>query len=198
MKTLPALPLSLQDAIEAALSELDQAAMEARVHNDPLQLPFSALSAFLRAQRQLYAEAAARMEATHQQAPIVSGSDVQVAIGRTLQVHGTAMVKLLSKGIVLGSAGILLASIALSGGASYWLGHRHGVEEGASVGLSANAVIASMPVSEGVVWEQLIRDNPGTIAAQMATCRKDVSVQAGRQACNLPVWIEPASAAAVH
>jgi hypothetical protein len=41
--------------IDAALSELDQSETEAKLHNDPLRLPWMALASFLRAQKQLHA-----------------------------------------------------------------------------------------------------------------------------------------------
>jgi hypothetical protein len=51
----------LDASIDAALVHLDRAATEAALHDDPLQMPFTALASFLRAQRQLYADGAASL-----------------------------------------------------------------------------------------------------------------------------------------
>jgi hypothetical protein len=84
--------------------------------------------------------------------------------------------------------------IAASGSVGYWQGHRNGVADGQALGLSSNAVIATMPATEGMVWEQLIRDNPHTIAASFVSCQNSATRQDGRLKCQLPVWIEEPSA----
>ena len=52
-----ALAPELDGTIQEAIAELDRSIMEAKLTDDPLRLPLSALASFLRAQQRLYVDA---------------------------------------------------------------------------------------------------------------------------------------------
>jgi hypothetical protein len=108
--------------IELALSELDRSVLEARIHDDPLRLPLSALASFLRAQRGLYADSVVSMQRSIEAArQPVRDEDMRLAVVQGISSHAVNAVRTMGWRNVLIGAAILVASIVAGVGGGYWL-----------------------------------------------------------------------------
>ncbi len=182
MSGQPAPSDDLDAGIEAALSELNISITEAKHHNDPLWMPLSALSAFLRVMRRLYADFAVSMRKSIEEAKQpVRDEDMRRAVVQGISAHAGAMVKSLSWSIRLAAVGILL----LVGGGSFWLGQS---TEAAKYVQVPEQLGVTLTGPDAAQWLDLIRNN--NIRGAMAQCT--VRIQASRKACDLPLWLESA------
>jgi hypothetical protein len=180
--------------VDAALVQLDRAAAEASVHDDPLQLPFTALAAFLRAQRQLYADAdvslARHIETARQP---VRDDEFRRAVISGISAHATKAVDAMNwrSTISLTLGGLVLAGVGFAGGALW----QHGIasaelEAAQSVIVKAHdGFPGGLKARDVALWQDLIRMNPGVEEA-MRSC-KSMPQSRGGSACALPVWTLP-------
>jgi hypothetical protein len=120
----PALAPELEATIEAAIAELDRSIMEAKLNDDPLRLPLSALAQFLRAQRRLYVDATLTLaEQIKESKRTFADDEINRVANRlvqqvNMQIQRTAMQRTIG-GICVGA----LILFALCAG-SYFYGQR--------------------------------------------------------------------------
>jgi hypothetical protein len=182
----------LDTSVDAALVHLDQAAAEAGLHDDPLQLPFTALASFLRAQRQLYADAgvslAQHIEIAKQP---VQDEALRRAVIQGISAHARAAVAAINlrTGAWL-AAGLLSAVLVGCGAGAWWQSDRSAAE----VASATNTVIAAhdgfgtgLKALDAAVWLDLIRMNPH-ITEAIHTCRPLPQADGG-SACAVPLWL---------
>src|SRR5271166_4405364 len=155
----------LATTLDAALSQLDRAATEASVHDDPLELPFTALAAFLRAQRQLYAEAdvslARHIETAKQP---VRDDELRRAVINGISAHATHAVWAINRRSVLYLAlgGFAMAGLGFAGGA-WWQHDISSAELAAAQSIIVEAHDGFPPglnVRDAAIWQELMRMNP--------------------------------------
>jgi hypothetical protein len=107
--------------IETALTELDRSVLEARIHDDPLRLPLSALASFLRAQRGLYVDSVVTMQRSIEAArQPVRDDDLRRAVVQGISSHASSAVRTMGWRNVLIGAAILVAVLAVGAGGGYW------------------------------------------------------------------------------
>lgn len=177
--------------VDAALAQLDRAAAEASVHEDPLQLPFTALAAFLRAQRQLYADAGVslgrHLEAARQP---VRDDEFSRAVTKGISAHATKAVDAINWRSTLWSTvtGLVLAGVGFAAGA-WW---QHDIAS-AQLAAAQSVIVAAhdgfppgMRARDVALWQDLIRMNPNAEAV-LRSCQPLPQAKGG-SACALPVW----------
>jgi hypothetical protein len=184
--------------VDAALAQLDRAAAEASVHDDPLQRPFIALAAFLRAQRQLYADAgvslARHIETARQP---VRDDELRHAVITGIGAYATQAVNAMNwrSTLWLTIGGLVLAGVGFAAGARW---QRDIVS--AELTAAQNTIVEAhdgFPAGRAqdvALWQELIRMNPHAEAA-LRSCLP-VPQPKGGSACALTVWtMLPAPAA---
>lgn len=108
--------------IELALSELDRSVLEARIHDDPLRLPLSALASFLRAQRGLYADSVVTMQRSIETArQPVRDDDLRQAVSHGIAIHARDIAKAINTGAALIGITLLLIAFGVGWAGAYWL-----------------------------------------------------------------------------
>jgi hypothetical protein len=108
--------------IELALSELDRSVLEAKIHDDPLRLPLSALASFLRAQRGLYADSVVSMQRSIEAArQPVRDEDMRLAVVQGIAIHARGVAKAINIGAALIGVAMLLIAFGAGWGEAYWL-----------------------------------------------------------------------------
>jgi hypothetical protein len=180
--------------VDAALAQLDRAAAEASVHDDPLQLPFTALAAFLRAQRQLYADAgvslARHIETARQP---VRDDELRHAVITGIGAYANEAVDAINwrSMLWLMVAGLVLIGLGFVGGA-WW---QHDMAS-AEITAARNTVVqahdgfpAGLRAQDVAAWQNLIRMNP-RVEEAMRSCQS-LPQSKGGSACALPVWTLP-------
>jgi hypothetical protein len=176
--------------VDAALAQLDRAASEASVHDDPLQLPFTALAAFLRAQRQLYADAgvslARHIETARQP---VRDDELRRAVIKGIGAYASQTVDAINwrSTLWLTLGGLVLAGMGFAAGA-WW---QHDIAS-AEISAAQNVIVkahdgfpAGMRAEDVALWQDLIRMNPNAEAV-LRSCRP--VPQPKGSACALTVW----------
>lgn len=181
----------LATTLDAALSRLDRAAREASVHEDPLELPFTALAAFLRAQRQLYAEAdvslARHIETARQP---VRDDELRRAVTNGISAYAMDAVWAINwrSALYLALGGLAMAGLGFAGGA-WWQQNISSAQLSAAQSVIVEAhdgFPAGLKAREAAIWQELIRMNPAVEDALHA-CRSLPQTRGG-SACALPVW----------
>jgi hypothetical protein len=169
--------------IELALTELDRSVLEARIHDDPLRLPLSALASFLRAQRGLYADSVVTMQRSIEAArqPVRdedlrrAGPGHQRPRCQRCPDHGLAQCADRRSHPGRGARG--------RGRGGYWFGCR--------LGMTETAPLAGMAPAEASAWSQLMHSNSAVVNA-IDICKNQVAkAPDGRRACALPMWLDP-------
>jgi hypothetical protein len=181
----------LGTTLDVALAQLDRAATEASVHEDPLELPFTALAAFLRAQRQLYAEAdaalAQHLETAKQP---VRDDELRRAVTSGIRAHAAMAVRAINwqSALYLALGGLVMAVLGFAGGA-WW---QHGISS-AELTAAQNVVVAAhdgfpagLRAQDLALWQELIRMNPN-VSEALRSCESLPQAKGG-SACALPVW----------
>lgn len=182
---------ALTTTLEAALSQLDRAAKEASVHEDPLELPFTALAAFLRAQRQLYADAdvslARHIETAKQP---VRDDELRRAVITGISAHATQAVQAINwrSALYLALGGLVMAGLGFAGGARW----QYGISS-AKLTAAQNVIVAAhdgfpagLRAQDLALWQDLIRMNP-KLSDSLRNCEPLPQAKGG-SACALPVW----------
>jgi hypothetical protein len=181
-------------SLDAALAQLDRAATEASVHEDPLELPFTALAAFLRAQRQLYAEAdadlAQHIETAKQP---VRDDELRSAVANGIRTHAAMAVQAINwrSTLYLALGGLVMAGLGFAGGA-WW---QYGISS-AELTAAQNVIVAAhdgfpagLRAQDLALWQDLIRMNPN-VGDELRSCLP-MPQNRGGSACALPVWTLP-------
>lgn len=119
---------------------------------------------------------------------------IRQAVAQGIRDHAADLARTIKIRTWFLGAGLLLVVLLMVAGAGYWYGQAAGYLKGTETGLSANAVIAQMAPADGLTWEQLIRDNPGSISISLTECAKTATRQNGRLMCLLPVWLDEPNA----
>jgi hypothetical protein len=196
---------ALGTTLDAALAQLDRAATQASVHEDPLELPFTALAAFLRAQRQLYAEAdialARHIEMARQP---VRDDELRRAVIAGVRDHAATTVRAINwrSVLYLALSGLVMAVLGFVGGA-WW---QHGIAS-AELTAAQNVIVAAhdgfpagLKAEDLALWQDLIRMNPN-LSEALRSCQP-LPQPKGGSACALPVWTlrppPPLAAPATH
>ena len=176
--------------VDAALAQLDRAAAEAAVHDDPLQLPFTALAAFLRAQRQLYADAdvslARHIETARQP---VRDDELRRAVIKGIGGYASQTVDAINwrSTLWLTLGGLVLAGVGFVAGA-WWQHDIASTELAAAQSVIVKAhdgFPGGMRAEDVALWQDLIRMNPNAEAV-LRSCRP--VPQPKGSACALTVW----------
>jgi hypothetical protein len=179
---------------DAALAQLDRAATEASVHEDPLELPFTALAAFLRAQRQLYAEAdvslARHIETAKQP---VRDEELRRAVIKGISTYAVQVVQAINwqSTIWLAIGGLVMAGLGFGGGA-WWQYDMAAAKLAAAQSIIVEAHDGFPPglnVQDAAIWQELIRMNP-RVREALHACTLLPQAKGG-SACALPVWTLP-------
>jgi hypothetical protein len=181
---LQRIPPDVEADIELALTELDRSVLEARIHDDPLRLPLSALASFLRAQRGLYADSIVTMQRSIETArQPVRDDHLRRAVVQGISSHASGAVRTMGWRNVLLAASILVASIVAGAGGGYWFGYR--------LGLTETAPLAGLAPAEASAWSQLMHNNSAVNAIDVCENGKVAKTPDGRRACALPMWLDP-------
>jgi hypothetical protein len=183
----------LEATIEAAIAELDRSVTEAKLHDDPLRLPLTALASFLRAQRRLYLDAtvtlAAQIEAVQQ--PIRAADIARLNAAAARHAAGE-MPRAVDRLVIQRFSWMALVGvgIAVAGGIGlYALGWSNGHGERVSEVQHVVEGLAAAAISHGGTgaaeqWLTLMRDND--ITRSPRTC----FTQESRAACSIALWME--------
>src|SRR3978361_687838 len=121
MSNQPAHSDELDDGIQDALSQLNVSITEAKHHNDPLWMPLSALSAFLRSMQRLHTNFVGSMRKSIEEAKQpVRDDELRRAVAQGILIHAGQLAQCLWVRTVLIVAGMLLVTLACGIGAGYW------------------------------------------------------------------------------
>ena len=185
--------VELDIAIEHAVSTLDTAIIENRLHDDPLRHIIAGLIAFLKAQRRLYASANHDLAAHLEQARApVQDEALRRAVVQGIGAHATSVAKSVSFGVASGLAGLGLA-LGLVGfvGGAWWQSDQMAAQVDRANRMVVEAKeLGSVVLSakSAAIWTELVRMNPD-VADEMRACQP--LKQPAGSACSLPVWTLP-------
>jgi hypothetical protein len=117
--------------IDQALTDLDRSIIEATLKDDPLRLPLTALSSFLKAQRQLHADSTQtlrqQIEAARQP---IQDEQLRRAVIAGVSAHAASVIRALRWRTVVAATAIVVAAILLgvatgAVGASWYFQHEN-------------------------------------------------------------------------
>jgi hypothetical protein len=181
----------LSATLQIALSQLDQAAREAALHEDPLERPFAALAAFLHAQHELYADAdvalARHIETAKQP---VRNEELRQAVLAGISAHARDAVRAVNWQTTfwLALSGLALAGLGFIAGAWWQSDSDTGqLTTAQNVIVEAHAGFpAGMRAQDVALWQEVIRINP-RVEDALHDCRP-LKLDRGGSACALPIW----------
>jgi hypothetical protein len=178
------------------ISEIEQAARNIGVApGDPAWAFVAALCRDLTERRRLDAEQRREMAAILEEArarpaaelaPEIAGS-LSAEVGRLLARQWLWLNRRALVWAALAGAAILL----LGGVGGYWAGYRHGGSDAIRAVDDIRAAVAD-GAPAAMAWRELIRWNAGNIRQSLRNCA-NIRTDGPRRACDLPVWIGPAS-----
>jgi hypothetical protein len=194
----------LDTAIERAVSSLDTAIIENRLHDDPIRLVLVGLIQTLRAQRQLHAAANADMARHLDQARValeearqpVQDKDLERAVTRGVGTYAMNLVTSIRLGTTAGLAavGLVLGLIGFGLG-GWWQYDRMATEVETQNHKTERIMVEAkelgsvvLSAKSAAIWTELVHLNPNVTDA-MRSCQF-VKQPAG-SACLLPIWTLP-------
>jgi hypothetical protein len=161
--TGPTFAPELEQTIVSAVAELDRAILEARLNDDPLRLPLSALAAFLKAQQRLYVDGAQTLAAQFRegQKPL-SDADLkeikdsaarQFAVAANRQI--VDLIRAQNWKSVLVGAGMLVLALGAGFGTGYWWHGSQQMVAGVSAGQQECQDVSGGTLCRIPVWTKL-------------------------------------------
>ena len=188
--SIPNLAPETGEEIRAALDALDQQVQIARITNDPLLHPLQALAATVRALNRLFVDGTLTLSQTIGEArrPLTKEelATLERAATRGFANQAAAFVRAQNLRTALIAGGVLVGGIVLAGGGGYWWGHRSAKAVIAETETGLQTAFQNGPEAAREWWSLMAWNDP---RKALAECK--LSVQAGRRACQVPLWIEP-------
>ena len=172
-----------EDPVEAALILLDQAAMEARLHDDPIRVHMLAIAAGIRAQRilnqehaDLYQESAVLFGRHVEQAKQpVQDHQLKSAVVQGISGHAGALLRAIRLQNVLIAATVLVVTILTSFVGGYWWSRGQYIDLPVAFGNAMTGPNATQ-------WLDLIQRN------DIAKAKRWCGPQQGGEACSFAFW----------
>jgi hypothetical protein len=177
-----ALPPGLDGTIQEAIAELEQSIMEAKLNDDPLRLPLSALASFLRAQQRLYVDAtltvgqqieAAKQPISEEDIRRLTQAATNGAQRSTMELARAANWRTLLIAVL-----VWAGSLTIAVGSTWYIAQ-------SSMMTAVAGIERRLTGPEAEQWLVLMQNND--LLASNKTC----GPEDGRTACSIVLWTAP-------